>query len=72
MLNVARKRLSPGVIVLGVGGVLERLDGNLQFLSDLALGETAATEVQRRWNAEGAKHPPMLSPPQKQRLEASE
>ena len=31
------------------------------FLWDLALGETAATEVKRRWNAEGAKHPPMLS-----------
>jgi hypothetical protein len=46
---------------LGTGYFLERLGGNLQFLLDLALGETAATKVQRRWNAEGAEHPPKLS-----------
>jgi hypothetical protein len=29
------------------------------FSDDLAMGETAATEAQRRWNAEGAGMPPL-------------
>jgi hypothetical protein len=42
------------VTVHGMACFLERLGGNPSFFPDLAKGETAATEVKRRWNAEGA------------------
>jgi hypothetical protein len=51
---------------------LERLGGNPQFFPDLAKGETAATEVQRRWNAEGARNAPIAKSLEKQGLETSE
>ncbi len=36
------------------------------------MGETAATEVKRRWNAEGAKNAPVAKSPEKQGLETSQ
>ncbi len=32
---------------------------SLSIFHDLAMGETAATEAKRRWNAEGAGMPPL-------------
>ena len=51
--------LLPFVTVHGVACFLERLGGNPSFFRDLAKGETAATEVKRRWNAEGARNAPI-------------
>jgi len=36
------------------------------------MGETAATEVKRRWNAEGARNAPVAKSLEKQGLETSE
>ena len=35
------------------------LSESLNIFHDFAMGETAATETQRRWNAEGAGMPPL-------------
>jgi hypothetical protein len=51
---------------------LERLGGNPSFFPDLAEGETAATEVKRRWNAEGARNAPIAKSLKKPGLEISE
>jgi hypothetical protein len=42
------------------GGLILRrsLAESLRIFRDLAMGETEATEAQRRWNAEGAGIPP--------------
>jgi hypothetical protein len=48
------------------------LGGNPSFFRDLAKGETAATEVKRRWNAEGARNAPIAKSLEKQGLETSE
>jgi hypothetical protein len=48
---------------------LERLGGSPYFFRDLAKGETAATEVERRWNAEGARNAPIAKSLEKQGLE---
>jgi len=60
------------VTVHGVACFLERLGGNPYFFRDLAKGETAATEVERRWNAEGARNAPIAKSLEKQGLETSE
>ena len=44
----------------------------LSFSSDLATGETAATEVQRRGNEEGARNAPVAKSLEKQGLETRE
>ncbi len=43
------------------GGLFLRtsLAESLRIFHDLAMGETAATQAQRRWNAEGAGMPPL-------------
>ncbi len=43
------------------GGLFLRtlLAESLSIFHDLAMGETAATEAKRRWNAEGAGMPPL-------------
>jgi hypothetical protein len=43
------------------GGLILRtsLAESLRIFHDLAMGETAATEAKRRWNAEGAGMPPL-------------
>ncbi len=51
---------------------LERLGANPSFFRDLAKGETAATEVKRRWNAEGARNAPIAKSLEKPGLETSE
>jgi hypothetical protein len=51
---------------------LERLGGNPKSFQDLAKGETAGTEVQRRWNAEGARNAPIAKSLEKQGVETSE
>ena len=51
---------------------LERLGGNPSFFRALAKGETAATEVKRRWNAEGARNAPIAKSLEKPGLETSE
>ncbi len=51
---------------------LERLGGNPSFFRDLAKGETAATEVKRRWNAEGVRNAPIAKSLEKPGLETSE
>jgi hypothetical protein len=54
-----------------MGCFLERLGGNPSFFRGLAKGETAATEVKRRWNAEGARNAPIAKSLEKPGLEAS-
>jgi hypothetical protein len=60
------------ITVHEVACFLERLGGDPQFFRDLAKGETAATEVKRRWNAEGARNAPIAKPLEKRGLETSE
>ena len=55
-----------------MGCFLERLGVKPSFSRDLAKGETAATEVQRRWNAEGARNAPIAKSLGKPGLETSE
>ncbi len=64
--------LSFTVTVHGMARFLERLGGNPLFFRDLAKGETAATEVKRRWNAEGARNAPIAKSLEKPGLETSE
>ncbi len=41
----------------------------LSVFHDLAMGETAATEAERRWNAEGARNAPFAKSLEKQEAE---
>jgi hypothetical protein len=64
--------LLPFVTVHGVACFLECLGGNPSFFRDLTKGETAATEVKRRWNAEGARNAPIAKSLEKPGLETWE
>ncbi len=57
------------VTVHAMACFLERLGGNPSFFRDLEKGETAATEVKRRWNAEGARNAPIAKSLEKPGLE---